>query len=42
MRRVSDAGIDGLAISWVDYDQGVAQYRDKLLPRMIQAGLRVR
>ncbi|HEX7759372.1 MAG TPA: LLM class flavin-dependent oxidoreductase [Caulobacteraceae bacterium] len=41
MQRVSRAGIDGLAISWVDYDQGLAQYRDQLLPRMIQAGLRV-
>ncbi len=39
---ISKAGIDGMAISWVDYEEGVARYRDELLPRLIQAGLRVR
>ena len=41
MKFMADAGIDGLAISWVDYDAGVAQYRKTLLPLMIEAGLRV-
>lgn len=42
MKEISDTGIDGLAISWVDYEQGLAQYTDKLLPLMQQAGLRVK
>lgn len=42
MKEISDTGIDGLAISWVDYEQGLAQYKDKLLPLMIEAGLRVK
>jgi alkanesulfonate monooxygenase SsuD/methylene tetrahydromethanopterin reductase-like flavin-dependent oxidoreductase (luciferase family) len=42
LEEISDTGIDGLAISWVDYEQGLAQYKDKLLPLMIQAGLRVK
>lgn len=41
LRFVADAGIDGLAISWPDYDLGLRQYREQLLPRMIAAGLRV-
>jgi dimethylsulfone monooxygenase len=42
MKKASDAGIDGLAISWVDYHEGLRQYTDKLLPLMKQAGLRVK
>jgi alkanesulfonate monooxygenase SsuD/methylene tetrahydromethanopterin reductase-like flavin-dependent oxidoreductase (luciferase family) len=42
LKQASDAGLDGLAISWVDYHLGLQQYRDKLLPLMIEAGLRVR
>lgn len=41
LTQVSAAGLDGLAISWVDYHLGLEQYRDKLLPLMIEAGLRV-
>jgi len=36
----SDAGIDGLTMSWVDYEAGLNQFKDELLPLMIQAGLR--
>jgi alkanesulfonate monooxygenase SsuD/methylene tetrahydromethanopterin reductase-like flavin-dependent oxidoreductase (luciferase family) len=42
LTQIAATGLDGLAISWVDYHLGVEQYRDKLLPLMIQAGLRVR
>lgn len=42
LKFVADAGIDGLAISWPDYAAGIRQYREKLLPLMIRAGLRVR
>ena len=41
MKLIADGGIDGLAISWVDYEHGIAQYTEKLLPLMIKAGLRV-
>lgn len=36
----SKAGIDGLTLSWVNYDDGLAQFEQKLLPLMRQAGLR--
>jgi dimethylsulfone monooxygenase len=41
LKEIADAGIDGLALSWVDYGEGIAQYRNSLLPLMIDAGLRV-
>jgi len=36
----SKAGLDGLTLSWVNYDAGLAQFEEKLLPMMRQAGLR--
>jgi len=41
MAAMARAGFDGLTLSWVDYDEGLAQYRDQLRPLLIQAGLRV-
>jgi alkanesulfonate monooxygenase SsuD/methylene tetrahydromethanopterin reductase-like flavin-dependent oxidoreductase (luciferase family) len=35
-----DDGFDGLALSWVDYERGLAQFQDELLPLLIDAGLR--
>ena len=40
MAAMARAGFDGLTLSWVDYDEGLAQYRDQLRPLLIQAGLR--
>jgi alkanesulfonate monooxygenase SsuD/methylene tetrahydromethanopterin reductase-like flavin-dependent oxidoreductase (luciferase family) len=34
------AGLDGLTLSWVNYDDGLAHFGDKLLPMLRQAGLR--
>lgn len=34
-------GLGGATPSWVDFEAGLAQFRDKLLPLMIDAGLRV-
>ena len=34
------AGLDGAAISWVDYDEGIAQYDEVLRPLLGEAGLR--
>ena len=34
------AGIDGMALSWPDYDEGMHQLEDALLPRLVEAGVR--
>ncbi len=34
------AGIDGLALSWPDFDEGLQQLEDAILPRLVQAGVR--
>jgi FMNH2-dependent dimethyl sulfone monooxygenase len=34
------AGIDGLALSWPNFDEGLQQLEDAILPRLVQAGLR--
>jgi alkanesulfonate monooxygenase SsuD/methylene tetrahydromethanopterin reductase-like flavin-dependent oxidoreductase (luciferase family) len=36
----SRAGLDGLTLSWVDYDAGLEQFTREILPLMRQAGLR--
>ena len=38
--RASDGGLDGLAISWDDYDDGLATYAEAVRPLLLQAGLR--
>ena len=40
MSELTDAGLDGLAISWVNYDEGLHQMETDILPLMVQAGLR--
>jgi alkanesulfonate monooxygenase SsuD/methylene tetrahydromethanopterin reductase-like flavin-dependent oxidoreductase (luciferase family) len=40
MAEMSAAGLDGLALSWLDYTAGIEQYRDQLLPLLVQAGVR--
>jgi alkanesulfonate monooxygenase SsuD/methylene tetrahydromethanopterin reductase-like flavin-dependent oxidoreductase (luciferase family) len=34
------SGLDGIALSWPDYDQGMAQLEEEILPLLVQAGLR--
>lgn len=36
----SKAGLDGMTLSWVDYDAGLKQYSETLLPMLRQAGIR--
>lgn len=36
----ADAGLDGLTLSWVDYENGLEQFGAEILPLMKQAGLR--
>ena len=38
--RAADAGLDGMTLAWVNYEEGIEQYRRDILPLLIQAGLR--
>jgi FMNH2-dependent dimethyl sulfone monooxygenase len=40
MEAFSDAGLDGLTVSWVDYPAGIEQFDKQLRPRLVEAGLR--
>lgn len=40
MQVLADAGLDGATVSWVNYGEGIEQYRQMLLPLLRQAGLR--
>ena len=40
MQAMSEVGMDGITLCWVDFDEGIAQFEEQLLPLMIQAGLR--
>jgi FMNH2-dependent dimethyl sulfone monooxygenase len=42
MVAISKAGIDGSALHWVDYEAGIEYFNQRVLPLMIQAGLRKR
>jgi alkanesulfonate monooxygenase SsuD/methylene tetrahydromethanopterin reductase-like flavin-dependent oxidoreductase (luciferase family) len=34
------SGADGVALSWVDYETGIAQFNEQVLPLLVEAGLR--
>ena len=38
--ELSDAGLEGMAITWSDFERGLDRYERDLLPLMIEAGLR--
>ena len=40
LREYSLAGVDGLALTFVDYEESIAQFADEILPLMRDAGLR--
>lgn len=40
MQAFSDAGLDGISLSWVDYLGGIEQYDKVLRPMLVSAGLR--
>jgi dimethylsulfone monooxygenase len=42
IKEFSDAGLEGMALSWSDYERGFEQYERELLPLLIDAGLRAR
>jgi dimethylsulfone monooxygenase len=33
-------GLDGAAVSWVDYEEGIDQFGEVIAPLMCEAGLR--
>jgi alkanesulfonate monooxygenase SsuD/methylene tetrahydromethanopterin reductase-like flavin-dependent oxidoreductase (luciferase family) len=35
-----EAGLDGIAFSWPDFDEGLAQLEESILPRLVEAGVR--
>ena len=40
MVRMSEAGVDGITVSWVNYESGLAEFERRILPLMLEAGLR--
>jgi hypothetical protein len=37
---MSDAGLEGMAITFNDYDDGLERYERQLLPLLVERGLR--
>jgi alkanesulfonate monooxygenase SsuD/methylene tetrahydromethanopterin reductase-like flavin-dependent oxidoreductase (luciferase family) len=42
MADLASIGVDGIALHWVDFEAGIDQFNQQILPLMIQAGLRKR
>lgn len=40
LEMLSDAGIDGVLLTWLDYDAGLSNFTGDVLPRLEKAGLR--
>ena len=40
LAAISDVGIDGLILTWVDYVDGVERFNRQVLPLLEQMGLR--
>jgi alkanesulfonate monooxygenase SsuD/methylene tetrahydromethanopterin reductase-like flavin-dependent oxidoreductase (luciferase family) len=40
MLAMHRAGLDGITLSWVDYEAGIAQYSEQIEPLLRQADLR--
>jgi FMNH2-dependent dimethyl sulfone monooxygenase len=40
LAALSDAGLDGVLLTWVDYADGIARFNADVLPQLEQAGLR--
>jgi dimethylsulfone monooxygenase len=41
LAEMAAVGLDGVTLSWVDYEQGIAQYDELIRPLLISAGVRV-
>lgn len=40
MLAMVDAGMDGITLSWLNYAEGLREYQEKLLPLLVEAGIR--
>jgi alkanesulfonate monooxygenase SsuD/methylene tetrahydromethanopterin reductase-like flavin-dependent oxidoreductase (luciferase family) len=40
MQQMADGGLAGLAISFDDYDEGIAAYDEAIRPLLVEVGLR--
>lgn len=40
MKMIADSGIDGILLTWVDYQDGIRRFNAEVLPLLEQAGLR--
>ena len=40
MRRIADIGVDVLLLSWLDYNEELTFFGERVMPLMVQAGLR--
>ena len=41
LEMLSEAGIDGMCLSWLDYASGIKQWNAEVMPLLEKAGLRV-
>lgn len=41
LKQLADLGLDGVALSWPDFEDGIARYQRDLLPRLQALGLRI-
>ena len=42
LTRMSNDGLDGVVVSWIDYRNELPQFADEVLPLLEQAGVRTR
>ena len=42
MQRMADGGLDGIALTFPDYDEGLQAYEERIRPLLIDRGLRRR
>ena len=40
LKVLSDCGLDGILLSWIDYEEGMRSFTADVLPRLVQMGLR--
>jgi dimethylsulfone monooxygenase len=40
MMAMSEVGLDGCTLSWVDYELGISQYAEQIHPLLVEVGLR--
>jgi dimethylsulfone monooxygenase len=38
--QLADIGVGGVAMTWVNFQEGISQFNEQVLPLMVQAGLR--